>query len=1454
MIASAGADDGSDVSDTVEFEIVSIPLGHYDHHPLLCGSSTDGSDGVDGEASAVAAALEEFGGQRVPWDVAPLNRDRVAVTQRLARWAAPDRPRNTVLHWVGHGWSNDYRASLALQDSQNPVDATGLTPDVLAGYIRTREACGASGDSWATILIDGCRSARFAELLHAALLRDDPHAPKRVLLFGVSREGETQLGTLSKIVQLSLASFQGSNEIRLWDMADQLRHRLPDSYVFPPHTNHVLQRRTPVISGTNAPLDIYEDLSAFLRSLSPAERLHLIPQARSAEHGDTAWYFVGRQAEKERITAWLRDETPGLLVVMGEGGQGKSALLGHIAALSRPRLRELLLRGHYIAEPPQEQTPPDHSFDGIVHATGMDRRAITEAIASAAGYPSQVLELYDPDALIVSLTASLREREQPGKPFTLLVDALDEADEPRAVAEVLAAIAALPRCQVLVGTRPLERRPGTEEPVDLLSLLAPDGLTADNSVVLTRDHQAVYDYVKLRLTDAPQTGLEARERDLAAMAISTQDPDFLGARLAVHEVLSRVTNADQLADVLRHLADTGLGDHALFTAALTRITATTAAAEPLLTALAMSEGRGLPRAGGVWAAAASGIAGQSVTEADIDRLLRTAAPYVLIDSEDGSPVFRLSHEVFRDLMHEHLDPDAAPAVRADIHHRIALGLAKSARLRRQERTRLPEDRVPSGYVRRHWAEHAARGAQLEPLLADFPELVPFLDAASLAHHSIRLTTPVVRTMLRATDLARSALDAVHAVSDAPQMVALWASRLGARDFAAACADPPARPGGPAWHLAGAWWSGLRPRQLPEHDAGITALCAATFEGTGIVISADADGTLKLTGPKGWTSAIETAGRRPSAVALTSQAPGLPLVLACHDARLHAWNHKGEKFPLDMPAITAFTVAPEGMGLIAATAAEAEIRHWGSNVHASGTEKERRSKAAAASRRIGWHHDTVLSLAAMDTDIGHLVLSGSADHSARLWNLRDGSLRAVLGHTAPVRAVALGGTRHQPLAATATADQLIEVWEAPTGERVHRLMLPSTARCVAFGQLEGRLTLVAGCDDGRMRLWEMSSGNLRRTVDCHAGPVTALAVRRAETGGREQYVTGGSDGRVRTWDVHPVQAAHDSGHSGALRAMCWTARSDGRQQLITVAEGDDIVHLWDTASGTIVGTTSHYFSDVRSLQEFGGAGAGRAVLLDGIGRLWLLDTKLDTVTFTPLRDGRGASLASLTAVAVCGPDSSVLACARTDGSVQLLDPFAIETVTPERQIDPDTLQEAAKTTCDDDRPTQGPVPTGFRLTRACLQIGYHASRVVTYEEDGQLQAWDHTSGRTLWSVRPSKAPVGALATGRWGAHDVIALGTTEGVVRVHNLHTGVELAVKRLHVGPVSALALCNRGEPTLVSAGMDGRVTLWSAGAEVLTLTGHAEAARCIAVDAHAEALATGGADGTLSLWKPHST
>ncbi len=40
---------------------------------------------------------------------------------------------------------------------------------------------------------------------------------------------------------------------------------------------------------------------------------------------------------------------------------------------------------------------------------------------------------------------------------------------------------------------------------------------------------------------------------------------------------------------------------------------------------------------------------RAITEVDIDRLLVAAAPYIMLDREDGQSVYRLSHRTFQEL-------------------------------------------------------------------------------------------------------------------------------------------------------------------------------------------------------------------------------------------------------------------------------------------------------------------------------------------------------------------------------------------------------------------------------------------------------------------------------------------------------------------------------------------------------------------------------------------------------------------------------------------------------------------------------------------------------------------------------------------------------------------------------------------------------------------------------------
>ena len=134
------------------------------------------------------------------------------------------------------------------------------------------------------------------------------------------------------------------------------------------------------------------------------------------------------------------------------------------------------------------------------------------------------------------------------------------------------------------------------------------------------------------------------------------------ARLAVHELIAHPelltpSSGEPLASLLD-------GNYrSLFASAVRRLTDASPAARPLLEALALAQGRGVPRSEGIWAQMATALKpGHRIGERDIDDLLAQAGPYIMLDAEYGFSVYRLAHETFREL----LQPDASQPNDADL--------------------------------------------------------------------------------------------------------------------------------------------------------------------------------------------------------------------------------------------------------------------------------------------------------------------------------------------------------------------------------------------------------------------------------------------------------------------------------------------------------------------------------------------------------------------------------------------------------------------------------------------------------------------------------------------------------------------------------------------------------------------------------------------------------------------
>lgn len=169
------------------------------------------------------------------------------------------------------------------------------------------------------------------------------------------------------------------------------------------------------------------------------------------------------------------------------------------------------------------------------------------------------------------LLDALRAR---GRPVTLLADALDEAQEPIAIAGgILRRIAALPSGRVVVGTRASTDEDPDEPDAGHRNLL--DALGPHATVMVERDPAAMSTYVTRRLT-AAHAGHKLNESDAAihkvASLVAGSDRQFLFARLAIHEILARPgvldpSRRDELVTLLS-------GDHrSLFAVAVNRLAA-----------------------------------------------------------------------------------------------------------------------------------------------------------------------------------------------------------------------------------------------------------------------------------------------------------------------------------------------------------------------------------------------------------------------------------------------------------------------------------------------------------------------------------------------------------------------------------------------------------------------------------------------------------------------------------------------------------------------------------------------------------------------------------------------------------------------------------------------------------------------------------------------------------------
>ncbi|KAI7904020.1 WD40-repeat-containing domain protein [Cokeromyces recurvatus] len=155
------------------------------------------------------------------------------------------------------------------------------------------------------------------------------------------------------------------------------------------------------------------------------------------------------------------------------------------------------------------------------------------------------------------------------------------------------------------------------------------------------------------------------------------------------------------------------------------------------------------------------------------------------------------------------------------------------------------------------------------------------------------------------------------------------------------------------------------------------------------------------------------------------------------------------------------------------------------------------------RALVGHGQSVRAIAAH----GDTLVSGSYDHTVRVWNIRTGHTVHVLeGHTNRVYSVVIDSERNRCM--SGSMDSSIRIWDLKTGDCIKKL----EGHTVLVGLLGlSKNYLVSAAADSILRIWSPDTGVCQHALAGHANSITCFQHDNDK-------IISGSEGGLKMWDI------------------------------------------------------------------------------------------------------------------------------------------------------------------------------------------------------------------------------------------------------------------------------------------------------------------------------------------------
>ena len=441
--------------------------------------------------------------------------------------------------------------------------------------------------------------------------------------------------------------------------------------------------------------------------------------------------------------------------------------------------------------------------------------------------------------------------------------------------------------------------------------------------------------------------------------------------------------------------------------------------------------------------------------------------------------------------------------------------------------------------------------------------------------------------------------------------------------------------------------------------------------------------------------------------------------------------------------------------------------------------------------------------------GRRLVTGSADHTARIWDVATGAaVTPPLAHDGPVNWVEFqsDGTR----VLTASGDGTVRIWNAELGQPAGgRWLAHASPVCVARFSPDGR-RVVSGGFDGTVWLWDTDQGTPLGAVQRLGTELFCLAF---SPDGRI-VAMGASDSNGSLWRVTDggLRLITKLRHKGTVRDVAFSP--DGTRLL--TASHDGTARFWDAQTGApLLADLKHNHWIFHA--EFSADG-GRVVTAshDRTARVW------NARTGRPITPALGPMGHSIAVRDACfSPDGGRIATAGLDGTARVWDASSGEALSPLLHHG-GSLQRVRFTpdgtgvlTIGSDSTarlwnvtTIGTSAVTVELDAGANQTVFDPSgkRFATACGDGSARVWDAATGQPVTPIMLHRR--GVLRIAFRGDGRLLATGSFDATARIWDAQTGLALTPPLVHNDTVTWVVFSPDGS-RLATASSDGTARIW---------------------------------------------